>query len=173
MIPVVRAAAYDCSVSCPGGKTVGGLDWVTGCVNKDTLLSPTWCDEKYDTDNVGTCPNDCGPINWPVGVCEVVTKTMTVSPYTTTKNCEIKPATDVVPCCDDTKPAACQGGCGNAGCSIGNCVNNKCVNVNCPSDPDCVCDAAPPTPTCTVSISGDNSVEAGSVVRSYSPACRH
>ena len=152
--------AYDCSVSCPGGKKVGDLQWIPG-TNGCTYNNGGWCDENYDddndSDNEGTCPNTCGPIIWSVGRCDK--KTSTSYPYTIT--CERNPQATNVACCGPIVPAACQGGCGNATCSIGNCVNNKCINVNCPDDPDCICDSVPPTPSCTVAITGDSTVVSG------------
>jgi len=136
-------AAYDCSISCPVGLQIGDLNVVSTCVPKDTPTNPTWCDENYTGGHTGTCPSDCGPIMWNVLVCEIQTKTRVVFPYDTYNECVRVAAYDEVPCCDEIKPAACQGACGIATCSIGDCVNNKCVNPSCPSDADCVCDEEP------------------------------
>jgi len=144
--------ALDCTVSCPSGRNpqdvIGGLNILQSCTIVYDVLPEepnSWCKATYAPTGAVQC-DSCDAELFPVQVC--ASKVVTVSPtfpYDTVVSCprSLDWVNAVVPCCDEIKPAACQGACGIATCSIGDCVNNKCVNPSCPSDADCVCDEEP------------------------------
>ncbi len=156
----LTASAYDCSVSCPSGLVIDGINKTTGC----TLIydgSPSdidsWCRLDYSATKSVTC-NSCSPLSVSYGSCTRTSSTSTIFPYTKTYDCSYSSSgggTGTVYCCDPLTAKSCGGSCGVAACETGlSCSGSKCVNPSCPLDSDCVCDGVGPTPSPTPNPSG-------------------
>lgn len=147
--------------SCPDGANITNLIKITGCTPRTSF-----CVESTDRSNSATCQNTPSSCSFTVDVkdCEEVHEV--IDDYSTeVVGCNLVSRNVTNGCCRTSGPNGCGGDCDTGSdCKDGlSCSGGgKCVNPLCPADADCVCGGG--GDSCSVTITGENSIESGSEV---------